>query len=158
LRFMAALIKTRRLKTSLKNMFILHRLFTNPHHLDGYPCLITCWNDGNRIAQAYRHDSIEFMLAQHPWMENDCMFADIILPINTKFEEDDIGADTINLHFDTIFLSDKCVEPVGESVSDYEAVCAIADKLGLLKEYTEGKSVDEWIKYGFDTSGMPQAG
>ena len=122
------------------------------------PCLMTCWNDSNRIAEAYRHDSIEFILAQHPWMENDCLFADVILPVNTKFEEDDIGADTINLHFDTIFISDKCVEPVGESKSDYEAVCAIAEKFGLLKEYTEGKSVDEWIKYGFDTSGVPEAG
>ena len=51
------------------------------------PCLITCWNDGNAISQAYRSPKIEFMLAQHPWMESDCLFADIILPANTKFED-----------------------------------------------------------------------
>ena len=61
------------------------------------PCLMTCWNDSNSIAKAYRAPMIEFMLAQHPWLENDCLFADIILPVNTKFEEDDIGDDTDQL-------------------------------------------------------------
>ena len=32
--------------------------------------------------------------------------------------------------------------------------CAIAEKLGLLEEFTGGKSVDEWIRVGFDTSGV----
>jgi trimethylamine-N-oxide reductase (cytochrome c) len=118
------------------------------------PCLMTCWNDSNRNAEAYQHDSIEFFLAQHPWMENDCLFADIILPINTKFEEEDIGDDSISCHFDSIFLEEKCIESYGESKSDYEAVCVIAEKLGLLNEYTEGKSVEEWMKYGYTTSGV----
>jgi trimethylamine-N-oxide reductase (cytochrome c) len=117
------------------------------------PCLMTCWNDSNRIADAYRHSSIEFMMAQHPWLENDCLFADIILPVNTKFEEDDIGDDTESYLFDTIFLSEKCVEPIGESKSDYEVVCFIAEKLGLLNEYTEGKSVEDWMRNGYDMSG-----
>ena len=34
----------------------------------------------------------------------------------------------------------------------------VADKMGLLKEYTQGKSVEDWIKFGFDTSGLPEAG
>ena len=29
---------------------------------------------------------------QHPWMEDACSSADIILPINTKYEEYDIGS------------------------------------------------------------------
>lgn len=54
------------------------------------PCWSTCWNGGNRMQDALRHPSIEFMLVQHPWLENDTLFGDIILPINAKFEEDDI--------------------------------------------------------------------
>ncbi len=122
------------------------------------PCLITCWNDSNSVIKAYRSPKIEFMLAQHPWMENDCHFADIILPINTKYEEDDIGDDPPSNLYNLIYLEEKCMEPIGESRSDYEAVCAIAEKLGLLEEYTQGKSVQDWIKFGFDNSGVTQAG
>ena len=118
------------------------------------PCWITCWNDGNAYINALRSNKIEFILCQHPWLESDCLFADIILPSNTKFEEEDIGLDTFSGQYYTVFYEDQCIEPIGESKSDYEIVCFIADKLGLLKEYTEGKSVKEWIKFGFDHSGI----
>ncbi len=114
------------------------------------PALMTCWNDSNYTAKGYQNPKIEFMLAQHPWIENDCQFADIILPVTTKFENEDIGIDNFTAEFGTLYLDRKCIEPKGESKSDYEAVCAIAEKLGLLKEYTDGKSVEDWIKVGFD--------
>ena len=60
------------------------------------PCWITCWNDSNYYIKALRNPKIEFILAQHPWMENDCLFADIILPVNTKFEEEDINVDNMS--------------------------------------------------------------
>jgi anaerobic selenocysteine-containing dehydrogenase len=120
------------------------------------PALMTCWNDSNHTARAYRSPKVEFMLAQHPWIENDCQFADIILPVTTKFENNDIGIDNFTAEFGTLFIDGKCIEPRGESKSDYEAVCAIADKLGLLKEYTLGKSVDDWIREGYEISGCKE--
>ena len=118
------------------------------------PCWITCWNDSNTYIKALRSPKIEFILAQHPWLENDCQFADIILPVNTKFEEQDIGSDVSNGQFTTAFHEKKCIEPVGESRSDYEIVCMIAEKFGLLEEYTDGKTVEEWVRSIFDNSGM----
>jgi trimethylamine-N-oxide reductase (cytochrome c) len=53
-------------------------------------------------------------------------------------------------------MDGKCVEPRGESMSGYEIVCRIAERLGLLEEYTEGKSVDEWIELGYETSGVKE--
>jgi len=122
------------------------------------PCLVTCWNDGNAIAEAYRHPSIEFFLAQHPWMENDCLFADLVLPVSTKFEEEDIGDDCESMTFEMAFLEHRCIEPLGESKSDYEIVCMVAERLGLQEEYTGGRTVEEWIKEGFDRSGIPERG
>jgi trimethylamine-N-oxide reductase (cytochrome c) len=87
-------------------------------------------------------------------LENDCLFADIILPSNTKFEVEDIGTDTASGQFYTIFPEEKCIEPVGESRSDYEVVCMIAEKLGLLDKYTKGKTVEEWIRHGYEASGV----
>lgn len=118
------------------------------------PALMSCWNDSNYTAKAYQNPKIEFMLAQHPWIENDCLFADIILPVTTKFENDDIGVDHYTAEFGSVFLDRKCIEPRGESRSDYEVVCAIAEKLNLLQEYTDGKSVDDWIRQGFEECGI----
>jgi len=118
------------------------------------PSWITCWNDSNNYIKALQSPKIEFILAQHPWLENDVQFADIVLPDNTKFEVDDIGVEVGSGLFNTIFMDGKCVEPRGESMSGYEIVCRIAERLGLLEEYTEGKSVDEWIKLGYETSGV----
>jgi molybdopterin guanine dinucleotide-containing S/N-oxide reductase-like protein len=116
------------------------------------PCWITCWNEGNRLVQAFRDPKIEFVLAQHPWLENDCLLADIILPGNTIFEEQDISQDTLGGQYSLVFPQEICVESIGESRSDYEIVCAIAGKLGLYQEYTGGKTVEEWIKTSFDHS------
>jgi trimethylamine-N-oxide reductase (cytochrome c) len=48
----------------------------------------------------------------------------------------------------------QCIEPLGESKSDYEVVCAIADRFGLLEDFTGGRSVEESIKAGFENSGV----
>ena len=119
------------------------------------PCLLTCWNDSNSTVKAYQSPKIEFFLVQHPWMENDCLFADILLPVNTKFEEEDIATDTFSGQFNTALYEEQCIEPKGESKTDYEIVCMIAERLGLLKEYTHGRSFKEWIKFGFDNSELP---
>jgi trimethylamine-N-oxide reductase (cytochrome c) len=116
------------------------------------PCWITCWNDSNTYIKGLRSPKIEFILAQHPWMENDCQFADIILPANTKFEEEDITHDSMGGQFYALIRQKKCIEPVGESRSDYEIVCMIAERLGLLKEYTEGKTIEDCIKKGYETA------
>jgi molybdopterin guanine dinucleotide-containing S/N-oxide reductase-like protein len=118
------------------------------------PCWITCWNDTNAFIKALQSPKIEFMLAQQPWLENDCQMADIVLPISTKFELNDISLDDMNGNFTAIFYDGKCIEPIGESKSDFEACSLIAEKLGLLKQYTQGQSVEQWIKKGFDTSGV----
>jgi molybdopterin guanine dinucleotide-containing S/N-oxide reductase-like protein len=117
------------------------------------PCWITCWNGGNDFIKALQSPKIEFILAQHPWMENDCLFADIILPVNTKFEEEDLGVDGVGYNYRVLNYEAKCIEPLGESRSDYDIVCLIAEKLGLLQEYTGGRSIEDLIKFGFDHCG-----
>ncbi len=115
------------------------------------PCRTTCWNDGNKTIEAMRNPKIECIVAQHPWLENDCLLADIILPSNTTFEIEDI---TFNVHpgreLRAIVLMNQAIKPIGESKSDYEVVLEIAKKLGKYEEVTRGKTSKEWIKYSFD--------
>jgi trimethylamine-N-oxide reductase (cytochrome c) len=85
-------------------------------------------------------------------MENDCLYADIVLPTTSTFEDDDMeyeqGA------YNTLLYMEKCIPPVGESKSDYEALIPIAEKLGIREEFTGGKTVQEWMKFIWENSGV----
>ncbi|MCE5253320.1 MAG: molybdopterin-dependent oxidoreductase, partial [Actinomycetia bacterium] len=118
------------------------------------PCWITCWNDSNSYIRALQQPSIECIVAQHPWLENDCLMADIILPVTTRFEMLDIGNDLGSGVVTSLFLEEPCIDPVGESLSDFEVVAKIAEKLGLYEEYTQGKTMEEKQKLSFEASGM----
>jgi len=120
------------------------------------PSWITCWNDTNSYIRAYQDPKIEFILAQHPWMENDCLLADLVLPSLTVMEVKDVGVESLSGQFSCLFYEDQAIQPRGECKSDYEIVCSIAERFGLLEEYTEGKSVEDWIKVGWQNSGAAE--
>lgn len=117
------------------------------------PCWQTCWNGGYKMQRALQHPNLEFVLAQHPWLENDCLFADIILPTTTKLEVRDISADLFSGQYNMLLHEEQAIPHVGESLSDFEAVGEVAKKLGLYEEYVGGTE-DELIKKGFDNSGV----
>jgi len=118
-----------------------------------------------RWVEAYRHNSIEFVVNQSIWMEGEAQFADIILPACTQLERWDIGewsnAGGYGLHgFGTvnhriITLQHKCIEPLGESRSDYDIFTAILSRLGLGSIFTEGGRDLDWVKRVFDSSDLP---
>ena len=115
------------------------------------PCRTTCWNDGMKTIEAMRSPKIECIIAQHPWLENDCLIADIIMPGNTTFEVEDIVPNTrTGIEVQCVGLQRQAITPIGESKSDYEIVLEIAKKMGLYDEVSEGKTLDEWLKYFFD--------
>jgi trimethylamine-N-oxide reductase (cytochrome c) len=76
------------------------------------PCWQTCWNEGEKIDEAFRSPKIETIIVQHPWMENDTIYADIILPTCTKFELQDIMIGT-DQFYANIYPEEQCIEPVG---------------------------------------------
>lgn len=117
------------------------------------PCWTTCWNNGNWMTEAMRSPKIECVVAQHPWFENDCLYADILLPSNTKFETEDFNVDHFSTFYNMIMHEGQCVEPEGESKSDWECVLEVAKKLGLYDELTEGKTYEDNIHDGWEFSG-----
>jgi trimethylamine-N-oxide reductase (cytochrome c) len=118
------------------------------------PCWITCWNDSNAYIRALQQPSIECIVAQHPWLENDCLLADLVLPASTRYESLDISRDIASGVFMSIYLEEHCIDPVGESLCDFDIVTAIAEKLGLREEYTQGLTFAEKQKLAFEASGV----
>jgi trimethylamine-N-oxide reductase (cytochrome c) len=99
------------------------------------PCLTTCWNEGMKMLEAFRSPKLEFVLAQHQWLENDCLMADIILPVSTLYEMDDIMTNSAQgIQFINVLLQNQAILPVGESKSDYEIVLEVAKKMGKYKK------------------------
>ena len=83
--------------------------------------------------------------------------ADVILPACTNFERDDLGecaacgGYTTNAHtgnnYRVIVREKKCIEPLWESRSDYQILAAIAERLGLDDEFTDGGKTElDWCQ------------
>jgi len=111
---------------------------------------------GNLQRKAFQSPKIECHITQSIFLE-DCMkYSDLILPIITQGESDDILSGTELAS--TMILQKQMTLPQGEAKSDLEAVMLVADKLGFADKINEGKSYKDLlqarIKEGYDTSGL----
>jgi molybdopterin guanine dinucleotide-containing S/N-oxide reductase-like protein len=122
--------------------------------------------NSNRFVESYRHPSMEFVVNQSIWFEGEAQFADVILPACTQMERWDIGEwancggyvhdSTGQLNHRMIFMQHKCIEPLGESKSDYQIFLEILHRLGLGALFSEGCSELDWCKRVFDSSELPR--
>ncbi|MCL2110774.1 MAG: molybdopterin-dependent oxidoreductase [Clostridiales bacterium] len=119
-----------------KNCSRIHMIWTDS------PCMVTCWNDGYNFVKALQSDEIEFVVAQHPWLENDCYLADLILPVQTKFEMEDICDDATSGGITSVFHEMAACPPVGESLNDFDCVAEVARKIGhdIYMRYTANET------------------
>jgi len=120
----------------------------------------------NRFARSYRTKRLPFVVNQSIWFEGEAQFADIILPACTNFERWDIsetancggygaGFETIP-NYRIITLQQKCIEPLGESKTDYEIFTLVCDRLGLGGPFSEGKTDLDWVKQYFHATDLPK--
>jgi molybdopterin guanine dinucleotide-containing S/N-oxide reductase-like protein len=119
------------------------------------PCRTTCWNGGNETIEALRNPKIECIVAQHAWLENDVLFADIILPVNTTLEEEDIMTNVREgVQFYSAAFQEQAIKPIAESKSDFETVLEVAKKVGKYQEVTKGKTFEEMMEDIFKFLGL----
>jgi trimethylamine-N-oxide reductase (cytochrome c) len=122
--------------------------------------------NANRFARMYRSGSLEFVVNQSIWMEGEAKFADVILPACTNFERWDIAeaascegyiprSYTQNNHR-VVHIQHKCIEPLGESKSDFDIFSELANHLGLGQVFNEGNTDYDWCKRLFEASDMPK--
>jgi molybdopterin guanine dinucleotide-containing S/N-oxide reductase-like protein len=120
----------------------------------------------NRYANMYRSDKLEFVVNQSIWFEGETKFADIILPACTSFERWDISefancGGYIQHSFNqcnhrVALIQHKCIEPLGESKSDFQIFLEIAKRLGFAAMFSEGSTEFDWCKRLFDATDLPK--
>ena len=122
----------------------------------------------NRLVEAYRHPSLEFVVNQSIWMENEAQFADVILPACTVLERDDISEwancggyiqhAQSQLNHRMMIMQHKCIEPLGESKSDYQIFLGIMTRLGYGGMYSEGGASElNWCERIFNSTDLARA-
>jgi trimethylamine-N-oxide reductase (cytochrome c) len=132
--------------------------------IQDHACQTGCWCDSNKYIHALRSDKIECHVIQHIWMEKDCLYADILLPATTNYEEEDSISGGSQKH--VIGWHKQPVPPVGESKTDVEIDLLIAQELesyggiyeGLYEKLTQNKTLKEWAQESFDICGATEAG
>ena len=122
--------------------------------------------ESNRFAKMYRSDKLEIVVNQAIWMEGETRFADIILPACTNFERWDIAEfancggyiekSYLQNNHRVIHIQHKCIEPLGESKSDFDIYQAVANRLGLWQVFSEGNNDIDWVKRYFDATDLPK--
>jgi trimethylamine-N-oxide reductase (cytochrome c) len=107
----------------------------------------------NRYVKAYREGGVRTVVNQSIWMEGEAKFADIILPACTNFERWDMSEfgncsgyipDNHNqTNHRVIVFQKKCIEPLGESKSDYDIFAAVWWRMG---DGSPRRPDDDWCR------------
>ncbi|ABD87310.1 trimethylamine-N-oxide reductase TorA [Rhodopseudomonas palustris] len=105
--------------------------------------------DRNRMVAAW--SKVETFIVQDFQWTPTARHADIVLPVTTAFERNDI--ETIGDYAGVgILAMKKVVDPVYESRNDYDIFAALAERCGKGKEFTEGKTEMDWIKSFYEAA------
>jgi len=110
----------------------------------------------------YRHDSLDMVVCQSIWNEGEAQFADIILPACTNLERYDISEaagcagyvhhNQNQMNHRIVIMQHKCIEPLGESKSDFQIFLDILTHKGMGTVFAEGCTELDWCKRVFESS------
>jgi trimethylamine-N-oxide reductase (cytochrome c) len=99
--------------------------------------------DRNKQIKAWQKP--ETIIINDIYWTSTAKFADIVLPVNTTFERNDVvSASEYSGRY--IVAMPQLVESQFESKSDFDIFTGIADKLGFKDKYTDGKTEMQWVQ------------
>jgi len=89
------------------------------------------------------------VIVHESWWNPVARFADIVFPAATALERNDVAAGWADSWISAVH---RAVAPPGEVRTDYEMLCALAERLGFLEEFSEGRDGDAWVQHFYDTT------
>lgn len=87
---------------------------------------------------------VEFIVVSDQFVTPSAKFADVLLPADSSVERNDIGYPWSGE--DYIIFGNKAVDPPFECRHDYWWLSRVAEKMGVGREFTEGKTEEDWLK------------
>jgi len=111
--------------------------------------ILNQWPNTNRIIQAL--NKLEFIVVEEQFMTPTARFADIVLPMTTFLERNDVTMGTALPLF--YGYRNKIIEPLYETKAPLEVASELAARLGLT-DYND-KTEEEWIRQIVQDSDVP---
>jgi biotin/methionine sulfoxide reductase len=102
--------------------------------------------DLNQLSGAFRRP--QTIVVHEPWWTATARHADIVLPVTTTLERNDIGSAPRDPF---VIAMQKAIEPVGEARNDYAIFAALAWRLGCEDNFTKGRDEMGWLRYLYDS-------
>ena len=98
--------------------------------------------DLGRLRTAFgRPDTI---VVHEPHWTATARHADIVLPVTTSLEREDMGSGRRDTH---LIAMHRAVPPVGEARDDHAILAALAERLGFAEAFTEGRDPRQWLEH-----------
>ncbi len=105
--------------------------------------------DRNSMVEAWQQ--AEVIVNQDPFWTASSRMADIVLPVATEIERNDIT--NIGSRTNMAYMAmKKGIEPVAESKTDFDIFKDLSAKFGKEEVFTEGKEPMDWIKEFYNSS------
>jgi anaerobic dimethyl sulfoxide reductase subunit A len=95
--------------------------------------------------------SVEFSVCHDKFLTNTAMYCDVVLPVTTFLERNDI----INGGGNFVLFSNKVYEPIPEVKNDYDIFCLLAERMGFGDKYSEVKTEEDWLRDFVKASEIP---
>ncbi|GLY29197.1 molybdopterin-dependent oxidoreductase [Kineosporia sp. NBRC 101731] len=103
--------------------------------------------DLNRLSAAWRRP--ETVVVHEPWWTATARRADIVLPATSTLERNDIGASSRDR---VLVAMKRALEPQAGARDDYAIFTGLADRLGVLEEFTQGRDEMGWVRFLYDST------
>lgn len=110
--------------------------------------------DTNELIQAMQ--VVDTVIVQDPWWCASTRWADIVLASTTTVERDDITSGGTYSN-DKVYAMKKIIEPVGESLDDFEIFRRLSENFGLEIQFTEDKTVMDHLKVAYERSSAKES-
>ncbi len=101
--------------------------------------------DINRLIQAWRRPKT--IIVNEQWWTASARFADIVFPVTTALERDDIACSPMDT---CLAPMHQAIAPLGERRSDYQVFSGLAQRLGSEEAFTEHRTEAQWIRFLYD--------
>ncbi len=107
-------------------------------------------SDVNKNIRAF--NEVEFSVCHERFMTPTANYCDVVLPVTTFLERSDIVVPDGGNY---LLFSSRAVPPLYEARNDYDVFCGLAERLGFLSEYSEGRDEEEWLRSFVADSEVP---